>query len=235
MFYFLHGDSNKTFKKSREMTRALLKKKPDAVIFKINSENFSEDKMVELMGGQGLFENKYIVTISRLLDSAETANHIMEILSQIKASDNIFIWVEENVKKNHLNKIVKESEKTEFFDHRQKPKQNSDIFKIADLFAQKDKKQLWLKYTELIQHVPAEEIYGILWWQTKSILIAQKASNAKDAGMKDFLYKKAKNYGKNFNENEFEKIAFNLIKVRHQSRSESEDLAINLEKFILEY
>ena len=76
MLYFIHGDSNQIFTKAREMADSLLKKKPDAAYFKINQDNFSEDKINELLGSQGLFSNKYIVSLSRLLEKSDTADFL---------------------------------------------------------------------------------------------------------------------------------------------------------------
>jgi hypothetical protein len=236
MLYFIHGDPNKIFEKAQKMADMLLKKKPDAAFFKLNLDNFSEDKMTELLGGQGLFANKYIVSMSRLLEKSETADFILDHLKEIKESENIFIWTEEKLTKPVLKKIEKVSEKIQEFEIKKAAPQNQlNVFKIAELFGQKDKKQLWLTYNQLIQEVPPEEIYGILWWQVKSMLLASKTNTAAEAGMKDFPYKKAKGCLKNFAENEIEKASSDLINIYHRSRLEGEDLVLNLEKFILSY
>jgi hypothetical protein len=235
MLYFIHGDPNKIFEKAQKMADSLLNKKPDASLFKINQDNFSEDKIDELLGGQGLFVNKYIVSMSRLLEKAEIADFVLDNIEKFKESDNIFIWTEEKITKPQLKKIEKNSEKVQDFEPPQKPENKIDVFSITDLFAKKDKKNLWIKYVELIKEVPPEEIYGILWWQTKSLLLASKTNSAKEAGMKDYPYKKSKGYLKNFKEGEIEEVAFNLVKLYHQSRVRGEDIALNLEKFLLTY
>jgi hypothetical protein len=235
MLYFIHGNPNKIFEKAQKMADSLLVKKPDASLFKVNQDNFSTDKMDELLGGQGLFVNKYIVSMSRLLEKADTAEYLIEKIAEFKESDNVFIWTEEKITKPHLNKIEKIAEKVQEFEIAKKTDQRIDVFSIADLFARKDKKNLWVKYLELIKEVPPEEIYGILWWQAKSLILAEKTNTAAEAGMKDYPYKKSKGYLKNFKEGEIEGIAFELIKLYHQSRVRGEDVALNLEKFLLTY
>lgn len=235
MLYFIHGDPNKIFEKAQKMADSLLAKKPDASFFKINQDNFSTDKLDELLTGQGLFVNKYIVAMSRLLEKSEIADFLINKLDQLKESDNIFIWTEENITKPHLKKIEKISEKVQEFEIAKKIEKKIDVFTIADLFAKKDKKNLWVKYLELIKEVPVEEIYGILWWQVKTLMLAEKTENAAEAGMKDYPYKKTKAYLKNFREGDVNKLAFELIKLYHQSRVRGEDIALNLEKFLLTY
>ena len=62
MFYFLHGeDKDKARKKAHELIDGLVKKRPNASFFKVDSENFSLGKLEEMIGGQGLFESKQIV------------------------------------------------------------------------------------------------------------------------------------------------------------------------------
>jgi hypothetical protein len=236
MLYLIHGDPNIIFEKAQKTSGALLKKKPDASIFKINQDNFSESKMEELLGGQGLFVQKYIVLMSRLLEDVNSKEYTLDHLEELKESDNIFIWTEEKVEKKDLNRITRQAEKVEEYEVKEKKTERIDVFKITDLLGRKDKKNLWLEYRNLIQQgIPVEEIYGVLWWQVKSMLIAAKTNTAKDAGMKDYPYKKAKGYLNNFKDGELNDFASNLVQTYHQSRLDGEDLELNLEKLLLKY
>jgi hypothetical protein len=235
MYYFLHGDANKIFKKSQTTAAALLKKKPEASIFKINNENFSIDLMTEMIGGQGLFENKYIIQLSRILENQKNGEIVLGFLEHIKESKNIFIWVEEDVKKPILKKVGKHAAKVEFSEEIKKAKAKMNIFDLANAFGEKDKKRVWVLYQKALKEYSPEEIYGTLWWQVKSMLISSKTNNAKEAGMKDFPYKKAKQYCTKYSAGEAEALASELIKVYHHSRVNGEDINQNLEKFILTY
>jgi hypothetical protein len=235
MIYFLYGDPNKTFKKSAQTTEVLLNKKPDAALFKLNSDNFSIFKLEELIGGQGLFSNKYIVNCSRLLESSEIAEIVFQKIKDIKESENIFIWVEENIKSSELKKIEKYCDKIQSFDIAKKiESKKMNIFDLANAFAMKDKKNAWILYQKALKEFSPEEIYGTLWWQIKTMLIASKTKTAAEADMKDFPYQKAKTYAKNFTDSELDNLAKKIISLYHKSRLESEDLTINLERLILE-
>lgn len=234
MFYFIHGDSNQIFEKAQGMADSLLKKKPDAAYFKINQDNFSEDKINELLGGQGLFSNKYIVSFSRLLERSDTADFLNVKLKELKESENIFIWTEEKVSKPVLRKIEKHAERVQEFEIEKKitkPKMN--IFDLANSFGEGDKKKSWVLYQKALIDFSPEEIYGTIWWQTKSMLLASKTSTPKEAGMKDFPYKKSKQFCQRFSGGELEVLASELILLYHHSRLNGEDISLNLEKFIL--
>jgi hypothetical protein len=236
MLYFIHGDANKIFKKAQAMADSLLAKKPDASLFKITQDNFSNNKLDELLGGQGLFVNKYIVTMSRLLEKEDFADLLLDQLKEISESDNIFIWTEEKVKKPDLKKIDKIATKVqEYKPQVTKEKTKMQIFDLANAVGDKDKKKAWILYQKALRDYSPEEIYGTLWWQFKSMLLASKTNSPTEAGMKDFPYKKAKQFSSKYEPSELESVAKKLISVYHKSRIDSEDLASNLEKFILDY
>jgi len=234
MFYFIHGDSNQIFIKAQGMADSLLNKKPDAAYFKINQDNFTEDKINELLGGQGLFSNKYIVSLSRLLERSDISDFLNSKLKELKESDNIFIWTEEKITKPILRKIEKNAAQVQEFKIEKKitkPKMN--IFDLANSFGEGDKKRSWVLYQKALIDFSPEEIYGTLWWKVKSMLLASKTNTPKEAEMKDFPYKKAKQFCARFNDGELDILASELIILYHQSRLRGENIALNLEKFIL--
>ena len=233
MLYFIHGQSQKVFKKAEEMVTSLLAKKPDAVVWKMEREHILNGKLAEFVGGQSLFATKYIVTMSRVLEDAEISETVMEQLDAICESDNIFIWAEEKVLAKPLKKIESRAEKVQFFELNKKVEYKPNIFDLAGAFADRDKKRAWILYVEALQHFSAEEIYGTMWWQVKMMLLAQSTKSASEAGVKDFPYSKARGFLRKYKEGEVARLAQNLIYTYHQSRLDGEDLELNLEKLIL--
>ena len=61
LYAILGNDRDKAGKKARELVMSLREKKPDASYLAIGDEELTESRLVELLGGQGLFENKLIV------------------------------------------------------------------------------------------------------------------------------------------------------------------------------
>lgn len=233
MLYFLHGDFQKVSKKKNDLVSAMLSKKPDAVTVKISSENWSLDKLQEAIGGQSLFTHKYIVTLTNLIEQAEVAEVILGYLKQIAESENIFIWSEKKVDAKSLKKIEKVATKVQNFDLKPAPKNQLNVFALGEAVGERNRKKAWLLYLGLKEEVPLEELYGIMWWQVKAMILASQSDSAKDAGLKPFVYSKSKNLSKNFSSHDLDCLANKLIDLYHGSRLQSQSLEYNLEKFML--
>lgn len=234
MLYFLHGDSKKILEKSLALTESMLAKKPEAAIFKIDLDNWEKDKMEELIKSHSLFSQKYIVSISNLSADKNILEDVISSLSEIQNSENVFIWLEEEISKKDLQKVEKVATKIQFFKSPKSAKKiDLNIFDLASAFGNRDKKRAWILYQRILKEFSAEEIYGVLWWQLKTILLVGKTSSANDAGLKTFSYSNAKRFCKNYSDDELNDLAINLICLYHDSRLKSEDLKLNLEKFFL--
>ncbi len=234
MYYFLHGDTKKIFQKAEAMVQVLLQKKPDAALFKVNDENYSEERIEELIGGRGLFSNKYIVVLSRLCEKKDASDYLIKKAEDIQKSENVFFWLETFEDEKQIGLIKKCANKTICLnDDLKRDTKKMNIFDLTNSFVQKDRKKTWILYQKAIQLYSPEEIYGTMWWQLKGILLAHKTRNAKEAGMKEFPYQKSKHLAKNIGESEAIDLATKLIQTYHQSRLDGEDLSLNLEKIIL--
>jgi len=100
MFYFLYGtDTDKAREKASEMLASLRKKKPDAELFRLDAESWHEARLDEFVGGQGLFERKFIVFANRLLENEGAKEAVLKKLSAIRQSENVFIFLENKVDK----------------------------------------------------------------------------------------------------------------------------------------
>jgi DNA polymerase III delta subunit len=248
MLYLLHGQN---FKKSREklhsMTDSLLKKKPDASFFKLDSSNFVESQLDELVGGQGLFEQKYIVQMDGLLENTATRDFVIDRVDSIAESENIFLIIEENITKPILKRLEKQAEKIQEFVLSENGGRKFavigggelnlsefNIFDLADAFGRRDKKEFWVLYQKAkMRDIPDEEIHGIINWQLKSILIAQKSKNVEDSGLKPFVYNKSLRFAKNFEEGELEKLSSKIVSIYHDARRGLCDFSVEMEKFVL--
>lgn len=241
MFYFLHGeDKDKARKKARELIDGLTKKRPNASFFKVDSENFSLGKLEEMIGGQGLFENKQIVFFDNILEDKETKGAILEKIKEIAESPNAFVFLEGKTDKATVGKMEKSAEKVQEFNSAKNSgttkelKEKFNVFSLTDVFGKRDKKNLWMLYNEaLSQDVAPEEVQGILFWQLKSMIVAGKSENAQESGLNPYVFQKSKSFAKNFGEEEMKKLSSALISVYHDSRRGIHDFGIALERFIL--
>jgi hypothetical protein len=234
MIYFIYGDSAKIFKKSNELIDSILKKNADATFSKIDSDNFNDFSLDEVIGGQSLFTGKQIIYLKKLFENSQFSDQLLKKIKEISESPNIFIITEEKLNKPVLNKIEKASEKIQNFDIKKTVfKKDNSVFDLANALGDRDTKKLWALYQEKIKTVRPEEIHGILWWQVKSILAAVKSGNAKDSGLKPFVFQKSIAFSKKYTKEELENISDQLINMVHSSRRDGISLDLALEKFIL--
>lgn len=217
MLFFLHGtNKDKAREKARELLESLAKKRPEASLFKIDSDNFDLARLQELIGGQGLFSNKYIIFLDGLFENAEIKEQVLKFHQEIGESENIFIWLEGKVDKATLTKIEKVAEKVQEFEDKVvkvPSSKNFNIFDLANVLGRRDQRQFWLLYREaILKDFPPEEICGILFWKLKDLLL-------KGSG--------------NFEKLEIKKLAEKLVTIYHDAHRGKLDFEIGLEKFVL--
>lgn len=237
MLYFTYGtDTTKSVEKTKKLIESLLAKKPDASFFKITTENWNTANLQELIAGQALFENKYIVYISRVLEDSGISQIVLDSVKEMQESDNVFIWFEGKVDVKSLKQVEKYAEKIQCFDVKEgkdkKPEFN--IFSLGEALGNRDKKKLWILFNEAREHFAIEEIHGNLFWQVKSMLLVLKSKSADEVGMKTFPYNKAKGFNKNYSEKEIYDLFSKLIDVSNQARRGVHNFEIALERFCLE-
>lgn len=241
MIYLFYGqDIEQARRKSNSVVESLLKKRPDASFFRLDSDTWQEAAFDEYVGGQGLFVQKYIVVLDRLFEKKEIKEYVVERLKILKASDNIFIVLENSLDKATLGKFEKNAEKIQIFGEekeeavKKKKTDEFNMFAITDALGARNQKRLWTLYQQAVRReVVPEELHGILFWQIKSMLLALSSKDAKEAGLNPFVYSKAKNYAKNFTLPELKKISSQLVTMYHQAHRGEVDFSVALEKFFL--
>ncbi len=235
MYYFLYGtDTHKAREKLHSLLDLAKKKRPEAEVFKINSENWGEGQFDELLISMGLFEQKYTVVLDNVFENKDAKDYIIEKLEDLKKSDQIFLFLEGKLDSVSLKKIEKFSEKTQEFEKKIEDKKEINVFGINNYLLNKDKKGLWISYLDLLnQKIAPEEIHGIIFWQVKSMIIANKSKTQSDSGLSPFVYKNSIRGAKNYSSEELQKISGDLINITHRVRAGEGDLGIMLENWIL--
>lgn len=236
MICFYYGtDIEKARAKAHAIIKALHKKKPDAELFKLDSENFGEEKLIELSGGQGLFDSKFIVFCNQLGEDKERMEIVLKKIQELGASKNAFIFVEGKMDKATVEKIKKHAEKVECYGaDTLRKKEAFNTFTLSDALGARDKKKLWVLYQEAVRNnVSSEEINGILFWHIKSMVLAREATSPEEADLNPFVYSKAKTSTKNFKEEELKKMSGRIVDLYHNARRGIHDFDGALERFIL--
>lgn len=252
MFYLFYGDDiTRARGQAQKTVEAAKKKHTGAEFFKLTPENFSENKLDELIRSQGLFYSAFIILADNLCEETEVAEVLLKKLKEIKESPNFFVFLEGKLNKKELEKFEKNAGKVEEF---KKPErrltkkeelalkgEKIDFFEFANTLGEKNKKLLWTLYQDaLAEEVPSEEVHAIFFWQVKAMLCAVKSKDATEAGLNPYVFTKSKGYAKNYGVSVFEsekklkEMSTKLFEMYHEAHRGKMDFAVALEKFILE-
>jgi ATP-dependent Lon protease len=217
MIYLLHGtDTIQSRKKLRALLDSMFSKKMDASFVRVDTENFDESRIEEFVGGQGLFENKYIIVFDNLFADKNAKEAILKKLKEISETKNIFIFLEGRLNKAELNKFEKYAEKIQSFlgNLVSKSEKKFDIFSLTEAFGKRDKKILWVLYQKAkLNNIADEQIQGILFWKIKSLILSARNGV--------------------YSQNELKKLSNSLVSVYHDTRKSIHEMDNAMERFIL--
>ncbi len=235
MIYLIHGtDTHKSRKKLHELLEQAKKKRPEAELFKITTENWDENRFEELLVSQGLFEQKYTVVLDNLFEKKDYKNYVLNKITEMSQSDQIFLILESGVDATTLKKLEKNAKQVQEFKLTESKKTDSKIFSITNGLVEKDKKNLWVDYISFLSKgVGPEEIHGIFFWQVKNMLLASLAGSQKETGLAPFPYKNALSGSRKYKTEELREMSLGLVDMTHQVRTGKGELPILLEKWIL--
>jgi hypothetical protein len=235
MLYVIYGgDTHKARAKLHDLLDLAKKKRPEAELFKITTENWSEGQFDELLVAQGLFEQKYTTVLDNLFEKKDIKSYVMDRLEGMKESEQIFLMLESSIDAASLKKLEKFSEKVQVFEKVENKKPSLNIFSITDGLVQKDKKKLWISYVDLLgKGAVAEEIHGILFWQVKNMILASMAGSATETGLSPFVYKNALTGARNYKNEDLQKMSSDLVDMTHRVRQGKGDLEVMMEKWML--
>ncbi|MDE1874643.1 MAG: hypothetical protein KGI79_02550 [Patescibacteria group bacterium] len=238
MLYVIHGtDIDTAREKSHALFDALREKKPDAAAGIMRAEEVVPDRLEELTQTQGLFENKQIIFMDRVLETPEIRDIVLDKIDAIKESPNIFIFFEGKLTKDVLKKLEKRAEKITEYELAEAAgeKRDGSFFALADALAARDKKRLWILMREAFDKDAApEEIHGILFWQAKSLALAGRTANAAEAGLNPFVYGKAKRALGNWKDGDIDALLSQLVHMYHRAHRGQAEFEIELEKLALD-
>ncbi len=236
LYFFYDNKTGKSLTKARKLFNDLKQKKPDATFVELDEHSVSVNELFELIESQGLFETKIVCLLKNISLNKEIEKEMKRLVTGVADASSVFIWLETSLNKAPLELL--ESKATKSFLEKEGVKEKKvevNVFKLAEYFGARDKKNLWKFFVELKkENIPAEEIHGILWWQLKSILLTLGAKTAEEAGLKSFVFSKAKGFARNFKEEELQHLADMFVVIYHEAHRGNSNLYDELEKIILE-
>lgn len=229
MIYVFAGTDSE---KRQAAVSSLLEKYSEASSFRFDDLNKNPGDLYNLIGGDDLFAEMRLVIIDKLLET-DFGMQVLEHLSKLSESKNIFVIIENSLGKDTVKALEKEAKDVRVFDLPKVKDDRFNIFQITDAFGARDKKNSWvLMQKALRQDIAPEEILNILIWQVKNLLLTKGAKSMKETGLSPFVHDKSLKYSNNFEAKELQGISRNLAKLYHESHL-GLDLGPNLELFLL--
>lgn len=186
------------------------------------------------IGAQSLFSHTpQVVVIDTPSEQAGALDIVCEYARELASSHNTFVLIERKIPApaartlkrdaDEYHEVVVASGAAAF-----------NTFRLADAYARRDKKMLWLLFREAYTRgISDEEIIGILLWQTKMLRLAVRTTNATEAGQKPFVYSKAQRALAHFKHGEPDVHAGTLLSIYHDARAGRRDMSNALEQWIL--
>lgn len=191
------------------------------------------DTALSYLGSQGLFVPKISLVFDRVLESAEGKALFEEHGDTFHAHDMDVFVIEVALPAEVKKLFPKNVAITDF--GKKEVEERPMPFAFSDAFMAGDRKGAWIEYQKLLaQGLSAEELHGTLSWAVRSALLALKTKSAEEAGLKPFVYSKSKRFAEKLGVGVVQNLSRKLISVYHRARAGQGDMALGLEKLILE-
>lgn len=201
-------------------------------VHKIESEQFVSGMLTDTLGAASLFGGIETYLIDTPSDETLFYTEVVSVLEEMSQSANQFFIIEGVLLAAERKKFEKFASTIE--EYKKVAGATFSPFALVDALSARDKKSLWVLVQEAVRNgLSAEEMIGTLWWQLKSLRLAELTSSANEAGMKDFPYNKSKRSLKNFKPGELETLSAGLLRVYHDGHGGVRDTLEGLEEWVL--
>lgn len=234
MIYLIQGsDTAKIRHKYDAVIDSLLARKLDSLAWKIDSENFAEEKIRELIVSQDLFVHKYIVGCDHLIGDKKSQEFMLDNLAEIKKSENVFIILEDALEAKILTQVKKYTEKDLSYDRKLAEEKRFNIFAVTDALGERNRKKLWVLYQEALRAgIEDEELFWKFQWLVKHMLFFKKSNEPSQSELKGFARSKVERYARNYQTEELENLSKQLVDLFHAVRRSEGEMETGLEKLI---
>lgn len=204
----------------------------NSAIQRVDTDTYTPGMFIDLAGATSLFGGNERYLIDTPSNHKDFLADVLEHLPLLAESTNLFVVIEGPLLAPEKKQFAKYAASMEEF---KKPAtERFNAFALADSLSLKNKRQLWVQLQEATAAgLSAEEIIGTLWWQLKSLRLAQLTNSAAEADMKDYPYNKAKRSLKHFKPGELEALSEGLLTLYHHGHGGKVDINLALEKWVL--
>ncbi len=204
----------------------------DAAIERIEAESYISPALLQVAESVSLFGDVSVYFIDSPSSNNELWQDVIRAIETLQASSSLFVIVDGALLAAQVKAIAPYAAHSEVFT--KGTQMSLNVFALAEALSQRDKKNLWILLAAAQRHgLSAEEIIGTLWWQLKSMRLAEITQSALEAGMKDYPYNKAKRALKHYKKGELEQLTESLLVVYHQGHGGEKDIWVGLEEWVL--
>lgn len=193
------------------------------------------------IGARGIFSSKVALILDRPLETDEGAALLEAHMKIFASADALVCIIEPNFAAKAYSHVLKNMRMipgavVESFDGEEKKDEPApSVFSLTDAFAAGDRKKSWILYRRFIESgATPEELHGALAWQARAMALASKTKTAAEAGLKPFVYMKAKKFVSGDTPEKAEMPSRELVSLYHRSRAGEGDLSDLLEVFLLQ-
>lgn len=230
MLYVYFG-KNVVGAREKALLRARTLSSESMPIERITSDTYAEGILNDLAKSPTLFGGTKTVLLDTPSENELFADAVYSSLNMLAESSHHFVLIEHVLSVSQKKECTRYAECTEETAP-QETKEEYNAFRFCDALLERDKKKLWLLFMES-DGVPREEIIGILMWQLKVLRLAEKCGSADEAGLKPFVYQKAKRALVKFKQGDVERLSFELLTLYHLAHLGKCDMNTELEKWFL--
>jgi len=238
MICFVYGnDTERSHKELKKLVAQFLKGENSPEVFRVDDETFSESFFNGILKTESLFSTGKLIVSKRLLTDFSAADYILNNLTELNSTSDIFLFWEEVIKEDLLARLKENvADIREFSSGKVNKKfssKDNKIFRVTDAFGARQKERTWLLcQEEFLNGTPAEDVFWKIVWQVKNLLAVKKGGGE---SLHPFVYKKTKEAASLFEEEELRRCSNELVDLYHKSRLGKKDFMAGLERIVLKF
>jgi len=199
-------------------------------VTRFSGDVWTQGDMEQALGGTSLFGETHLYVLDTPEENKEMEEYVYAHIQDCAESPNTFVLITGKVLAAQKKKLEKYSESIS--EHTLSKEKPFNIFALGDALLRKDKKSLWILYTEAKQSGHSdEEILGTLFWQVKVLSLVGTTQSAEEAGVSAFPYGKAKRTL--YSPEDIGTMRETLVRIYHEGHGGVRDMGNALEAWIL--
>ena len=230
LYVFFGTDTIATREQARARVSALVPTETQA--FRISASEYYRGVFTERASSVSLFGTDTVTVLDMLSDDADVFNSLVDDLPLLAETEHAFVVIERPLLA--AEKKVFQKHATEYVESTAEKKERFNTFALTDALLDRDKKSLWLLLTNAFAAgVSHEEVAGLLFWQVKTLRLVARTQSAEEAGLKPFVYSKAKRALSKFKSEELDQLSRELLALYHEGHLGTRDMGLALEQWAL--